>query len=108
MAETPVPLYRRGKANSPLMDNVRDRDINIFKYNDEKWVEADSGGISTFASLKPGKNWWRVDAGISIPDGISLINDHDDHWLWQPKYNMRLSEYQELLRQVSIYFVKLN
>jgi hypothetical protein len=108
MAETPVPLYRRGNANSPRMDNVRDRDVTIYNYNDEQWVQADSGGISTFESSKSGQNWWCVDAGIPIPDGISLINDHHDHWLWRPAYNMRLSEYQELLRQLSIYFVKLN
>lgn len=108
MPETPVPLYRQGNANSPRMDNVRDRDVNIYGYSGEKWVEALGGGISTFESPKLGRNWWRIDAGIQILDSINLINDHNDHWLWQPAYNMRLLEYQELLKRLSIHFVKFN
>ncbi|MBE9145964.1 Tse2 family ADP-ribosyltransferase toxin [Planktothrix mougeotii] len=108
MPETPVPLYRQGNANSPRMDNVRDRDVNIYDYSGEQWIEAFSGGISTFESPKLGRNWWRIDAGIQIPDSINLINDHSDHWLRQPAHNMRLLEYQELLKQVNINFIKFN
>ncbi|CAD5914926.1 hypothetical protein [Planktothrix agardhii] len=108
MPETPVPLYRQGNANSPRMDNVRDRDVDIYDYSGEKWVETFSNGISTFESPKLGRNWWRIDAGIQIPDSIILINDKNDHWGWRPAYTMRLLEYQELLKQVSIHFVRFN
>jgi len=108
MPETPVPLYRQGNANSPRMDNVRDRDVDIYDYSGEKWVETFSNGISTFESPKLGRNWWRIDAGIQIPDSIILINDKNDHWGWRPAYTMRLLEYQELLKQKSIHFVRFN
>ncbi|MCB8779464.1 hypothetical protein [Planktothrix agardhii] len=103
-----MPLYRQGNANSPRMDNVRDRDVDIYDYSGEKWVETFSNGISTFESPKLGRNWWRIDAGIQIPDSIILINDKNDHWGWRPAYTMRLLEYQELLKQVSIHFVRFN
>ncbi|MCB8765830.1 hypothetical protein L2E68_02975 [Planktothrix agardhii 1029] len=90
------------------MDNVRDRDVDIYDYSGEKWVETFSNGISTFESPKLGRNWWRIDAGIQIPDSIILINDKNDHWGWRPAYTMRLLEYQELLKQVSIHFVRFN
>ncbi len=108
MPETPVPLYRQGTANSPRMYNVRDREVDIYDYSGEKWVETFSKGISTFESPKFGRNWGRIDAGIQIPDSIILINDKNDHWGWRPAYTMRLLEYQELLKQVSIHFVRFN
>jgi hypothetical protein len=57
---------------------------------------------SDFTSLIP------FQAGTNIPNDLSLINDHNEHWLWQPSYTMVLEDYQVALRQVGLLFVKVS
>lgn len=105
MPKTPIPLYRQGNAISPRMDNVRpDKDVATFSEEGVIWVLTtltDStlpGGISTFASLRRGKNWWKLDSGIDIPTELKLVNDYNSHWLWQPSSIMPMEEYKLALR----------
>ncbi|MGF1676981.1 MAG: hypothetical protein ACFCUV_25350 [Rivularia sp. (in: cyanobacteria)] len=114
MAKTPVDLYRRGSANSPKMDNVRpDKDVAVYEDNNEIWVmetlrEQSSGGISTFAKLGKGKNWWKLNAFTDIPAELELINDHGYHWLWKPSQNMPISKYKDALKLIGESFTKVS
>lgn len=112
MAKTSVDLYRRGSASSPKMDNVRpDRDIAVYENNNEVWVMEtiggeSPGGISTFAKLGKGKNWWKLDAGAKIPAELELINDRGTHWLWKPSQTMPMSKYKAALQIIAEYLKK--
>lgn len=108
MRKTPTPLYRMGNANSPRMDNVRSQDVESYKENDEVWVLANSGGISTFAIQGAGKNWWKLDQGTDILTELKLINDYGNHWSWEPSDTMRMSEYKAALLVVGEAFYKVS
>lgn len=114
MAKTPIDLYRRGSANSPKMDNVRpDLDVAVYEYNNETWVietlvRQSPGGISTFANLGKGKNWWKLDAGTGIPPELELINDPGNHWLWKPRQAMPISKYKIALQLIGESFYKVS
>jgi hypothetical protein len=86
------------------MDYVRSQDVDIFTINGTKFVEAMSGGISTYTySRQPaGKNWWSLPQGAQIPDDLTLVADitTPGHWLWEPSRNMPLSRYEAALRTV--------
>ncbi len=115
MAKTPVDLYRRGNANSPRMDNVRlNKDIAIYEQDGKTWVKEtvaeglEPGGISTFSVQGRGKNWWRIDAGVDIPQDLELINDRGNHWLWKPSLTMPLARYKKALQIISQSFYKVS
>ncbi|XZN93159.1 MAG: hypothetical protein ACM65M_10185 [Microcoleus sp.] len=110
MAKTPLNLYRQGNANSARMDNVRpNKDVATYEENGQVWVEATlGGGISTFATQRSGKNWWKLDEGTDIPGELNLVNDHNDHWLWKPSYTMPIDEYKEALRLIGASFNKVS
>jgi hypothetical protein len=115
MVRTPISLYRQGNMTSPRMDNVRlDKDIATFEDLGVIWVletivdDLSPGGISTFANPGRGKNWWRLDADIDIPNRLKLINDRGNHWLWQPSQVMTLATYQDALRIIGSSFYKIN
>jgi len=110
LAKTPIDLYRQGNTNSPRMDNVRlNKDIATYEKNGQISVDITlGGGISTFATQRSGKNWWKLDAENDIPATLDLVNDHNDHWLWKPSYNMPIEDYKESLRLVSKFFYKVS
>jgi hypothetical protein len=115
MAKTPVDLYRRGNSKSPRMDNVRlDLDIAIYKKEGILWVKETvasglkPGGISTFSVQGKGKNWWKIDAGVEIPQDLELINDRGNHWLWKPSQTMALEQYKRALQISSQFFNKVS
>jgi len=108
MIETPVDLYRMGNATSARMDNVRSKDIEIYEVDDEWWVAAGSGGISTFAVQGVGKNWWKLDRNTGIPNELQLVNDYGNHWSWEPSYTMPITTYKAALRRVSEMFYKVS
>ncbi|MEG4169065.1 MULTISPECIES: Tse2 family ADP-ribosyltransferase toxin [unclassified Microcoleus] len=110
MAETPIGLYPQGNANSPRMDNVRpNKDVATYEENGRIWVDPTlGGGISTFATQRSDKNWWKLDAESEIPAALDLVNDHNDHWLWKPSHIMPIDEYKEALRLISASFYKVS
>lgn len=108
MRTTPIPLYRKGNANSPRMDNVRPQDVETYDENNQVWVVANSGGISTFANQGTGKNWWKLDRGTTIPDELKLVNDYGNHWSWEPGYTMRMDEYKAALRLIGASLYKVS
>jgi hypothetical protein len=115
MRKTPIPLYRQGNATSPRMDNVRvNKDVATLEDSGVIWVlasigdDVSPGGVSTFANPGAGKNWWKLDAGIDIPERLTLINDRGNHWLWQPTHVITLDNYQDGLRIIGALFNKIN
>ena len=110
LTKTPIALYRQGNADSSRLDNVRpNKDVAIYEKNNQIWVDATlGGGISTFATQKSGKNWWKLDAENDAPARLELVNDHNDHWLWRPSYDMSMEDYKESLRSISVFFYKVS
>ena len=105
---TRVDLYRLGNSSSPRMDNVREKDVEMFERDGKTWVKARSGGVSTFSKPSGKSNEWRLKKGTSFPSKLRVYNDHGDHWQWEPEVDMPLDDYLDLLRQVNRLFEKMS
>ena len=89
------------------MDHVRvGKDIASFEKEGALWVAARSGGVSTFSMQGFGRNWWRLPQGYISPDALFVVNDHGNHYSWEPRVAMSLADYVALLAAVNPYFVK--
>ncbi|MFB2917093.1 MULTISPECIES: hypothetical protein [Aerosakkonema] len=112
MTKTLIDLYRQGNASSPKMDNVRPKDVTSYEDNGQVWVtptlEGSPGGISTFATLGAGKNWWKLEAGTDIPPELRLVNDYNDHWVWEPSDTMPIDLYKAALHLIGASFYKVS
>lgn len=106
--KTPVNLYRMGNSMSARMTNIREQDVELFERDGEPWVQANSGGISTFSQVGRGKNWWRLDEETEILAELRVVNDHGNHYLWEPGYTMPLEEYTTSLEDIGGSFYKVN
>jgi hypothetical protein len=103
---TPIDLYRAGNATGPKMDHVRPKDILIVQQNGADWVNPLTGGISTFENkIWNFGHWWLVPQGTQFDDRLTIRNDHDDHWVWEPRQGMELAEYVRLLTAVNGLFI---
>ncbi len=108
MGQTTADLYRRGNALGPRLAHVRvGKDLATFLHNGIEWAQAHSGGVSTFSRPGPGRNWWMLPSGTDFPDEISLINDHGDHFNWEPNVDLPLSDFVALLSSVEPDFVRI-
>ena len=109
MPETPTDLYRRGSALSPRMEHVRaGKDISLFERSGVLWVAARSGGVSTFSIQGFGRNWWRLPRGYVYPNDFHIVNDHGNHYNWEPNVDMPFSDYVALLAAVHPHFLKVS
>src|SRR6266566_2022563 len=98
MPITTTDLFRRGNASGPRMANVRiGRDIVVFQINGFDWVAARSGGVSTFSAQGFGTNWWLLPAGFDYPDELLVVNDHGNHYNWEPNVDLTLADFIALL-----------
>jgi len=71
------------------------------------WVRHGTGGISTSRSKAGVKNEWAVPARSPYSDELLVHNDHGDHWSWEPKHDMPLRHFIDLLNQAAAHFRKL-
>ena len=109
MGRTTVDLYRRGNAGSPRLSHVRvGKDIMTTFENGIEIAGAHSGGVSTFSNSGAGSNWWLLPAGTEYPDEISVINDHGNHYNWEPNVDLPLSDYEVLLASVESAFIRVS
>ena len=109
MPETTTDLYRMGSASSPRMDHVRvSKDIAPFEKEGVVWVAVRSGGVSTFSTQGFGRNWWQLPQGYTYPDALCVVNDHGNHYSWEPRVAMSLADYVALLAAVNPHFVKVS
>ena len=100
---TQVDLYRSGNAGGPRLDNVRPGKEAITDANGNTVVPPGKG-ISTFASQGGGKNWWMLPSGSPIPSSLRLVNDHGEHWLFEPTSTMSQEEYISAVEQTLSYW----
>jgi hypothetical protein len=109
MPKTTTDLYRRGNAASPRLGRVRvGKDIVTYQKNGVDWVAARSGGVSTFSSQGPGRHWWLLPAGFDYPGELFVVNDHGDHYNWEPGVEMTLADFIALLESVEPAFTKVS
>jgi hypothetical protein len=109
MPRTTADLYRRGNAAGPRMTHVRvGKDVVTYTRAGVDWVAAGSGGVSTFATQGPGKNWWLLPAGFDCPEGLIVVNDHGNHYSWEPKVDLPLSAFVALLASVEPAFRRVS
>jgi hypothetical protein len=109
MAKTSTDLYRRGNAGSPRMAHVRiGKDIDVYSQSGVDWVSARSGGVSTFSTPGFGANWWHLPAGSDYPDELAVVNDHGNHFNWEPSVDMPLADFLTLLAGVESNFRKIS
>ncbi len=90
------------------MEHVRPgKDVVVYAHRGEEWVQTATGGVSTFATLpRWGRNWWGLPAGTACSELLAVVNDHGDHWLWQPARNMELRRYRDALATLNAEFVR--
>lgn len=110
-------LYRSGNATTAQMDKIRTKDtpnvkridVDTYVKDGVVWVKANNKGISTQSTKPPAteKNWWVAPKGTAYSDKLKLHNDHTDHYMWVPKSDMPLSEYDKLMKQVNVKFTKI-
>lgn len=91
------------------MDQVRiGKDIDVYRINGIEWVAARSGGVSTFSVQGPGRNWWSLPAGSDYPDDLAILNDHGNHFNWEPNVDMTLADFLFLLANIEKDFRKVS
>ena len=107
--KTTVDLFRSGNSASPRMERVRPgRDAIIRVRKGAEWVEGRRIGVSTSASITnlQGGTWWCLPAGSEYRDDILfVVNDHHDHYAWQPERDMTLMEFKEALATLNRNFL---
>jgi hypothetical protein len=109
MPITTIDFYRRGNASSPRMANVRiGKDIVTFQINGIDWVAARSGGVSTFSVQGFGTNWWLLPAGFDYPDELLVVNDHGNHYNWEPSIDLPLADFITFLENVEPAFQEVS
>jgi hypothetical protein len=91
------------------MTHVRiGKDIVAFQINGIDWVAASSGGVSTFSAQGSGKNWWLLPAGFDYPNELLVVNDHGNHYNWEPNVDMTLADFIALLATAEPAFRKVS
>ena len=101
MSLTVTDLYRRGNAAGPRMTHVRiGKDVTVFRRDGVDWVQARSGGVSTFATPGIGNLWWELPAGFEYPDDLIVVNDHGGHFSWEPQIDLPLTDFVALLKSI--------
>lgn len=115
----PTDLYRHGATTSAQLHKPRTmpprqadqvHDVKIYKKNGVDYVDATSGGISTFNMPNPrfGNRWWKLPKGTKIPAGLRVSRDAgmnrstgQIHYTVRPLQDMPLSVFINLLQQLS-------
>ena len=46
--------------------------------------------------------------GYTYPDALSVVNDHGNHYSWEPRVEMPLADYVALLAAVNPHFIKVS
>ena len=109
MPKTTTDLYRRGNASGPRLTHVRiGKDIVTYPSGGTDWVRARSGGVSTFSVPGPGRNWWLLPRGFDYPDELFVVNDHGNHYNWEPNVDLPLADFLRLLASVEPAFRKVS
>jgi hypothetical protein len=91
------------------MDNVRvGKDIQTYDHHGQPWVAANSGGVSTFSVPSGQKHEYELPQGYNYDASLHVVNDHGDHFNWQPAHDMPLQTFIQLLQVVNSAFGKIS
>jgi hypothetical protein len=88
------------------MDHVRPKDIvRVTDPQGVVWVNPLGGGISTRdRKVAAFRWWWVIPQGISFDNRLTIRNDHDGHWVWEPTQGMEFAQYVQLLATLNSLF----
>ena len=106
-------LFRIGNSQSPRLDKVRERDIEIIERNGESVVLPDTGGISAFNKINPRLrgSWWKCPVDTFYPPELRVICDRERgglrHYSIQPAFPMSLRLYRMKLLEFAENFEKI-
>ena len=116
VANTPVPLYRKGRTSARL-DALRNDDVDIYTAPGLPEIcvrVSNTVGVSCYdnRTALAGFNGydWELPANSDYDDSRLLLwRDHpdSDHWNWTPARNMPGSEFIAALRDVNNKFARL-
>jgi hypothetical protein len=83
------------------------RDVETFIADGAEWVRR-TGGVSTSTSKTAQEAaWWCLPAGSLYDEGVlAVVNDHGDHWYWEPVRDMPMAEYKAALRAAGVNFIR--
>lgn len=117
-ADGPTHQYRAMAGDGTGGPKLGDRDLGVrlvgthadLPVDDNGAVEPETGGMSVFAdpmsiprSYRPqsllgtgNKPIWSI-AVATVPDGLRVAHDHDDHWLVEPSVQQPAGDYVERL-----------
>ena len=104
-------FYRLGNASSPRLDNVRDKDIDMFDRNGITMVRANGIGISLYnearLSTEHPTGWiWKIPQSTPMPFGLALKPDpkpgKKGHFFLCPTIDMSLDKYRSLLSDLAL------
>ena len=84
------------------------KDVVTYQANGTDWVTGRSGGVSTFSIQGPGRNWWQLPAGAGYANELFVVNDHGNHYNWEPNGDMTLADFIALLRSVEPAFQQVS
>lgn len=118
MATTTREFFRSGK--TPRLHHVRvpphpDPEIAPCSRNGVDWVDARSGGASTFdaplpqqASQGRPRRWWRLPVGTIYDDTVLTVeNDYANHYSWMPAVDMPFKDFLAALEAVNVQFIRV-
>ena len=64
--------------------------------------------VSTFSMQGFGRNWWRLPRWYAYPAGLSVVDDHGNHYSWELRVEMPFTDYVVLLAAVNPHFMKVS
>jgi hypothetical protein len=56
----------------------------------------------------PGRNWWLLPAGFDYPAELLVVNDHGNHYNWEPNVNLPLVDFIACLASVEQAFHRVS
>lgn len=104
----PEEIFRLGNRNTPKLNHVRLRDVNIVKINGIDVIIANGKGISVFdkegINESPMTGWvWRISQNVPLPIGLKLVQDKTHHYCIAPIHNMPVDKYKGLLEEMALH-----
>lgn len=103
----PEDVYRMGNATSHRMTVIRQDEVITTQIKGVTIVVANNTGISVWTKegvIEKGLTGyaWLINAGVSLPIGLKLVNDTPGHYMLAPVQNMPLDTYKGLLEEMGM------
>jgi hypothetical protein len=101
-------LFRLGNSTSPKLTNIRPRDVDCFKRDDEVlMIRANGKGISLFNQARMESSGlhgtiWMIPTGTQMPEGLGIYPDptKPGHFMICPVNDMPMHQFCVLLLEL--------